>query len=114
MKMNTKIIKTLSIMGLFCFFGCNKSNDFKACISTDKDTYSINEEITFKNCSKFNKGDEKSGVVWGMGDGNSMFSFGNDSIVYQYEKAGEYIIKLIIGYKEGPQDEVEKTITIVE
>lgn len=49
-----------------------------------------------------------------MGDGNSMFSFGNDSIVYQYEKAGEYIIKLIIGYKEGPQDEVEKTITIVE
>lgn len=33
----------------------NKPNDFKACISTDKDTYSINEEITFKNCSKFNE-----------------------------------------------------------
>lgn len=112
--MNIKIIKILAILGFFCFFGCNKPNNFKACISTDKDIYVVNEEVTFINCSEFNKGSEKSGVSWNMGNGDAMFSFGNESITYKYEDAGVYKVELRIGYKEGPADKIEKTITIIE
>ena len=99
-------------MTLFSLCGCRKPNDFKACFTTEKDTYSINDEIVFENCSAFNKGDENSGVSWSMGDGTAKFSFGNESITHKYDSAGDYVVKIRIGYKEGPADEIEKLIKV--
>jgi hypothetical protein len=111
--MNSKTI-IMGAFSIFCLCGCKKPNNFKACFTTEKEQYIVNEEIVFKNCSSFNKGDENSGVSWSMGDGTAKFSFGNESISHKYESAGDYVIKLRVGYKEGPADEIEKIIKIID
>jgi hypothetical protein len=111
--MNSRII-ILVAFSIFCLYGCKKPNNFKACFITEKEIYVVNEEIVFENCSSFNKGDEDSGVIWSMGDDKAEFSFGNESITYKYESAGDYVVKLSIGYKEGPGDEIERVIKVIE
>jgi hypothetical protein len=111
--MNSRIIILLAL-SIFYLYGCLKPNNFKACFTTEKLIYVVNEEIVFENCSSFNKGDEDSGVIWSMGDGEAVFSFGNESVTYKYESAGDYVVKLSIGYKEGPADEIERVIKVID
>lgn|SRR5690554_565805 len=114
--MSIKTIKILSIMTLISLFSCNKKYEYKACFTTEKELYSVGEEIVFNNCSTY-KGEKKGykyGVQWIMGDGQVRGSFNNDPITYVFNYPGEYVVKLKIGKKEGPTDETEKLITIVE
>lgn len=101
----------------FCLFCCGKKKyRYVACFTTEKEVYSVGEEILFENCSDFigEKEGYKSGVQWVMGDGTIKYSFNNESITYAYTSPGVYAVNLLIGKKEGPQSEIEKTITIIE
>ncbi len=102
----TVIMGTLSILS-FC--GCNKPK-YKACFSTEKEQYAIGETVKFENCSDFNGG--LDGCLWVFGDGNQKNTFGNESVEHTYQEKGIYTVKLWIGLKEGPADEIKKTIKV--
>lgn len=101
----------------FCLCCCGKKKyRYVACFTTEEVVYSVGEEIPFENCSEFTgeKKGYKYGVRWLMGDGTIKWSFNNESITHVYTSSGVYVVNLLVGKKEGPNNFIEKTITIIE
>ena len=92
------------------WFSCDKPN-YKACFTTQKDTFSVNDTVWFKNCSDFDKGETMCN--WNFGENPSSIgsSMSNDSIYYIYNLIGYKLVQLRIGEKEN-MSMVEKTILI--
>lgn len=106
-----KIMLFSLIMFLFItLVSCNKPN-YKACFTTQKDTFSLNDTVWFNNCSDFDKGEKLCN--WNFGENPSSIgnSINNDSIYYIYNLIGYKLVQLRIGEKEN-MSLVEKTILI--
>lgn len=101
----------------FCLFCCGKKKyRFVACFTTEKEVYSVGEEVKFQNCSEYyKKGKSIEGWgKWDFGDGNSANIKHQDPVSHTYNYAGEYTIRLLVGNIEGPNNFIEKSITIIE
>ena len=106
-----KITRQSIVMLLFLtWISCDKPN-YKSCFTTQKDTFSVNDTVWFKNCSDFDKGETMCN--WNFGENPSSIgnSINNDSIYYIYNLIGYKLVQLRIGEKEN-MSLVEKTILI--
>jgi|694.fasta_scaffold07837_11 hypothetical protein len=111
--MNNKINmknKVLLVVILLAIISCNRKK-YKACFTTSKDVYSVNEKVVCKNCSDFDGG--FTNCLWDFSDSASgvIYNSGLDSVTYTYTQKGLKRIKLRIGEKENGS-EAENTIEI--
>ena len=94
------------------YISCIKNNyNYKACFTTNKDTFQVNEKIWFKNCSLFDGG--STICLWNFGEAPNNIANSNnlDSISFTYTSTGFKNIILVVGDKEN-NDEIQKSILI--
>ncbi len=91
------------------FLSCKKPH-YKACFTADKTTVTVNETITFSNCSDFDGG--YTDCQWSFGDGTVIHSQGQSSVEHSYSAIGQYEVRLWIGEKEGPASETITKIIV--
>ena len=101
----------------FCLFCCGRKDyHVIACFTTEKEVYSVGEEVKFQDCSEYYKKKEsiEGKVLWTFGDDNYVWSTNKELVSHIYNSPGEYTVRIRVGFHEGPSNVMEKTITIVE
>ena len=82
----------LSFLLLTSAFTSCKKPKIKACFTTDKSAFVVNDTITFDlNCSK----NPSTSIIWDFGDGTSEESR-SLSVKHSYINSGEYNVTLTI------------------
>lgn len=97
----------MAITLLFC--GCRKKHHYKACFTIDKTSVTVNEVVTFSNCSDYDGG--YTDALWDFGDGSTANSKGTENVRHSYNTAGTYKVILYVGEKENKSEET-KNITV--
>ena len=82
---------------LFCatiISSCSTA-DIGACFNASDNNISVNEVITFTNCSSIQTATQQCN--WSFGDGKDTVVLGNAAVKHAYKTIGQYQVKLTTG-----------------
>ena len=84
-------LKSLFVSAALVMVSCGPDN-FGACFNADDNNVSVNQVITFTNCSSL---ESKNQVCrWSLGDGLDTTVQGNIGVKHAYKSTGQYEVKL--------------------
>ncbi|MFZ4753535.1 MAG: PKD domain-containing protein [Chitinophagaceae bacterium] len=93
MKKNN-FLKSLFVSAAFLMMSCGP-DDIGACFNADDNNVSVNQVVTFSNCSSLES--KNQDCRWSFGDGVDTTVQGNIAVKHAYKSTGQFEVKLSIG-----------------
>jgi hypothetical protein len=87
-------LKSLFVSAALVIMSCGPDN-FGACFNADDNNVSVNQVITFTNCSSLES--KNQDCRWSFGDGLDTTVQGNIAVKHAYKSTGQFEVKLSIG-----------------
>ena len=87
--------KILLTFTFFAFLISCGPSEIGACFNASDNNVSVNEVVTFTNCSSLQTANQL--CHWSFGDGNDTTIAGNASVHHAFKNIGQYEVKLTTG-----------------
>ncbi|MCX8470218.1 MAG: PKD domain-containing protein [Chitinophagaceae bacterium] len=92
--MKNKLKNIAVLFGVTIISSCSTA-EIGACFNASDNNVSVNEVITFTNCSSLQTATQQCN--WSFGDGKDTVVLGNAAVKHAYKTIGQYQVKLTTG-----------------